>query len=177
MTESAHRPVSRVSAVVGVLLVLSLAANVNLWLARQHARAHADDLAEGYARILSGDMIALGEMLDSAGDQHWDGPGRLWSISATILAAQARAQAVADLKPLLDDDAGDAASRLADLWPDLRDAANAFADAAAKRDAGSPVDTGKLEAFREKVKRAGFPNQDAFTWRSFRAAIDRYKGG
>ncbi|RKO65681.1 hypothetical protein [Desulfofundulus salinus] len=178
MREKDHRPISRLSAFTVVLLIISLIANIHLWVSRPKASAHADLLAEGYAKILSGYMNGLKEQLDSAKGNDWADANQLWSISSVIQVTEVRALSILDLNPLLDRKIGNeiSKSRLPDLWPDLRQTSLDFNNAAANRVKGLPVDTRKLENFRVKVKRAKFPNQDTFTWQEFRLAIDRYFG-
>ncbi|MEW6772121.1 MAG: hypothetical protein AB1330_12140 [Bacillota bacterium] len=178
MREMEYRRISRVLALIIGLLLLSLIANIHLWVSRPKASAHADMLAEGYAKDLSGHMNGLAELLDSAKEEDWADANRLWAISSIIQVTQARALSILDLNPLLHQKIRNEInkSRLPDLCPDLRQASVEFNNAAANRVKGLPVHTRKLEDFSAKFKRAKFPNQDRFTWQEFRLAIDRYFG-
>lgn len=178
MREMEYRRISRVLALIIGLLLLSLIANIHLWVSRPQASARAGMLAEGYAKDLSGYMNGLDELLDSAKKEDWTDANRLWGISSVIHVTQVRASSILDLTPLVNQRIANeiSSSRLPDLQPDLLQASIEFSNSAANRIKGLPVDTRKLEDFSAKVKRARFPNQDRFTWKEFRLATDRYFG-
>jgi|GEM_PF-3782791 len=96
--------------------------------------------------------------------------------SAGLGSYDAYATSILDLTPLVSQnlDRTIIYSGLPDIWPDLDQAANDFANAAANRARGSSVDTKKLEQFREKIKRGRFPDQETFTWQGLGSSIDRY---
>ncbi len=178
MRDKDLRPISRIWAFTVVLLILSLIANIHLWVSRPKISGHATRLAEGYAKMLSGSMNGLNKLLDSAKENDWADANQLWALSLVIQAAEAKASSLLDLNPLVDQKIGNeiSKSRLPDLWADLRQATVIFSNAAANQAKGLPVHTRQLENFRAKVKRAKFPNQNAFTWEKFSLAINRYFG-
>ncbi|MEW6772129.1 MAG: hypothetical protein AB1330_12190 [Bacillota bacterium] len=178
MKQKDRNPISRILALTIVLLILSLIANVHLWVSRSQASDHAAMLAEEHAKDLSGYMNGLDELLDSAKEEDWADTKRLWGISSVIQVTEVRASSILDLTPLVNQNIANeiSKSRLPDLCPDLRQASIDFNNAAANRVKGLPVDTRKLEDFSTKVKQAKFPNQDTFAWQEFRLAINRYFG-
>lgn len=161
-----------------VTILLSLVINVYLWYSLHKVSAQLAGIAESYAKLVSGSMVGLNQLLYSAQKSNWSDSSQLWSISSVIQDAEIRAQFVAILGPFVPQDAREEiqGSRLADLWPDLQEAAADFSKAATDQARGLAVNTRNLQDFSVKVRRARFPSQSAFSWHEWRTAIDRYFG-
>jgi len=176
MRELEYKKAIWFNRVVIVLLVLSLISNIHLVVSRSKMSTYPAKLAQGYTKVLLGYLNGLEELLDSANEKNWADAAQLWFIYSNIRSARLRATSIIDLAPLLSQNQSRTiiCSGLPDLWPDLDQAANDFANAAANRARGSSVDTKRLEQFREKIKRGRFPDQETFTWQRLGSSIDRY---
>jgi len=159
-------------------LVLSLIANVHLFVTQSKATDGPANLARSHMSRMLGDLNMLVSALDLVKEENWSDAYHLFGIQSTIESVKAQALSIvwinevglADEKlsgEILD-------SGLLHLLHDLEKASADFGQVASNRVDGESVNVQKLEQFRERIKRAKFPDQKSFTWAELNFAINRY---
>ncbi|ABB15270.1 hypothetical protein [Carboxydothermus hydrogenoformans] len=160
-----------------LLIILTFSVFVyNLALQNNKCQSISENLATGYAKMLSGDMIGLVELLERAEKKNFADVNDLWGIYLALKDAELMAQGILNLNPLLKNETVDILSktRFEVFREDLRQRLFDFSDYINNRSKGLPVDKEEIKKFKEKIKKAQFPTQDQFSWEEFSAAVSRY---